>query len=267
MGNALVVGSSGGIGRAICIELLKHGWSVFGIDIKERGELPEGLSSGYTHFVTDITSTEQLQQLRPKINNKAERINAVIYAAGVYDHFPLVEGDATRFDRILKINTTGPLIVVSEFFEFLHSGKSRVVVISSETAMVSLPFQVYGTSKRMLENALQSLRQELAIINIPVITIRPGAHETYLFNESRELLGRIDSDSRFKRQLEVVRDRGQEIIDRGAADTSDIARVVLRSINARRPRRVYHVNVAARFRIMALLPLGFREWILRRVLR
>ena len=262
---ALVIGSSGGIGNAICTELCQKGWQVLGVDIVDP-DAGMVANSRFTFCAWDISGERPLAEVLH--GSEAESgLDAVIYAAGVYDHFPLAEAESGRLEKIIDINVLGFARVVSETLNKVSSAGGRYVVISSETAMVSLPFQVYGTSKRMLEAYTSSLQQELAMTGIPLVVIRPGAHNTGLLHHSRAALEQFNSGSKFSRQLEIVKRRGQEVIDRGAADPSAIAPVVIKALGAKRPRRIYHVNVALHFRLLQLLPDAIVRRVFKLVLR
>lgn len=266
MKTALVTGASGGIGSAICKELLINGWSVVGLDVSN--DIPDFSSdtAQYRHFISDLTNPDALASAYRGINDLGLSLDGIICATGAYDHFPLAEASKERLTKLLAINVLAVANLVSVFFPLINKENGRVVIIGSETGMVSLPFQAYGLSKRMLEVYVDALRQELSFIDIPVILIRPGAHHTALLKKSREDLAMTNPDSLFTKQLQVVRDRGQAIIDKGAHDPSEVAKMVVKALTSQRPRRIYHVHVSSRFYIMSWLPRKIREAIFRFVL-
>jgi len=264
MGNVLVVGSSGGFGRVICQALCNDGNRVTGLDIKTA---PDNLlnEARFTAVQVDLLDSASLFEAI-ETHLPEDNLQAVIYAAGVYDHFPLAEGEPNRLDRIIRLNVLAFADIVSFTFQRVKHSHGRYIVISSETALVSLPFQIYGVSKRMLEVYTDALRQELAQLNIPVVSIRPGAHQTALLNKSRELLADYPANSAFKSQLDIVREQGQEVIDRGASDPGSIVPVVMKAITSTSPKASYHVNVALHFRILGLLPAAVVRLIFRVIL-
>ena len=262
---ALVTGSSGGIGSAISRTLLDASWVVIGIDIL-KPPLHLSHQPDFYHIRVDLKDGDSvvsnIGQLLP-----TEGLDAVIYAAGSYDHFPLAEAESGRLEALLSVNVLGFASTVRASFDAIIRKQGRYIVISSETAMVNLPFQVYGVTKGMLEVYCESLRQELKLAGVALTIIRPGAHQTPLLDSSRGALASFRQKSRFAGPLSKVRDRGQSIIDKGAADPKDIARAVLKSLEASRPAPVKHVNVSMRFRIMSLLPARTREAIVTTLLQ
>ena len=264
-GIVLVIGASGGIGTAISKLLVKSGWSVIGMD---TAAAPTDLFDNklFTDVCIDVTEETAfeaaIERHVPKLG-----LSAVVYAAGVYDHFPLAEADNNRLERILSVNVLGFAHVVRLTFSRILAAKGRYIVVSSETALVSMPFQVYGMSKRMLEVYVDALYQELSVLGIPLITIRPGAHVTELLRKSRARLENYPSSSEFRPFLEAVKKRGQEVIDRGGADPIDVAKVVIMALESPKPKAYYHVNVAWYFRLLRVLPSAVVRFAFRVAIR
>ena len=267
MSKVVVIGACGGIGSAICLRLLDKGWKVYGGDIVQSHPASLKENPNYKGFYFDVTETDR--QLLSGFDEPGDEFefDAIIFAAGTYDHFPLAEADPGRLNKLLAVNVTGAANSISTFFKFLNKESGRIVLVSSETALASLPFQVYGVSKGMLEVYADSLRQELAFLNIPVTVIRPGAHTTELLDKSRSALAGFSPKSLFSRQLAKVRDEGQAIIDKGSADPGEVGRTVLKALTSSHPRKVYHVNVSLRFRAMRRMPASVLSWVVRQILR
>ncbi len=263
-GLAVVAGASGGIGAAISELLIGSGWAVIGLDIAPAPvHLQE--SALFKEVCVDVADMDALTRAFEK-DIPQKGIRAVIYAAGIYDHFPLAEMPSGGLKHIVDVNVMGFANLVSLTFSGILDTKGRYIAVSSETALVPMPFQVYGISKRMLEVYLDSLRQELALVGVPVIAIRPGAHETELLKDSRSKLEEYSDSSSFSPFLDVVKSKGQAVIDRGAADPVAVARTVMKALTDKNPKSAYHVNVALHFRILKMLPDRLVQSIFRRVL-
>lgn len=251
-GTAIVAGASGGIGAAISELLIKSDWAVIGLDIAPA-PVPLQESDLFTEVCVDVSDIDALAiAVEKEVAQK--RISAVIYAVGIYDHFPLAEMPPGGLKRILDINVMGFANLVRLTFSSILDTQGRYIVVSSETALVSMPFQVYGISKRMLEVYVDALRQELVLVGVPVISIRPGAHETDLLGQSHAKLQEYPESSVFSPFLDIVKKNGQRVIDRGAADPAAVATTVMKALGDRTPKSAYHVNVALHFRILSMLP-------------
>ena len=266
MKTALVIGSRGGIGNAICQDLLRFNWRVVGADLEGFGSHNDIESESYTSLNLDILDHSAVKRCAEFMEAEGISIDSMIYAAGTYDHFPLAEAEAGRLRSIIDVNVAGVNEMVSGFLHLFDKSDGRIVIISSETAMTSLPFQVYGVSKRMLEVYADALRQEMDFLGVRVILVRPGAHSTRLLDKSRDLLDAFPATSLFHGPLSVARDKGQAIIDKGAADPSAVGKVVVSALSTARPRHIYHVNVSGRFYAMSVMPRRIKEFILKRVL-
>ncbi len=80
MGNYIVTGANGGMGRAICAQLAGEGHRVWGLDINED----EGV------IQTDITDAESIRAAFNRVRTEAGSLNGIVHAAGVYDLNSLV---------------------------------------------------------------------------------------------------------------------------------------------------------------------------------
>ena len=266
MKTVLITGAAGGVGKVMARYFLQKDWHVIGCDIDciALDEFHE--DSKFRSIQVDVTSDQSIARALIEINSAISSLDGLANSAGIFDHFPLAEGSPDQFEKVFSVNVLGAIRMTRALFPLLRAGKGRIVNISSETALASLPMQVYGVSKRMLEVYTDALRLELGLIGMKVITIRPGAHSTKLLSHSRKCLGQIEENSAFKEILYTVKDKGQMIIDQGASDPKDIAKIVYLSVTVPSPRRVYHVNVSHRFKILAWLPRVLKEYIVHRIL-
>ena len=97
----------------------------------------------------------------------------------------LVENDYNQMKKVIDINLCGTMLVNNVFHDRLDK-KGRIIIVTSEVASFDpMPFNgLYNISKTALDCYAQALRQELNLIGQKVITIRPGAIETPLSNNS-----------------------------------------------------------------------------------
>lgn len=253
-GAVLVVGGEGGIGQAICRELKSENLDIISADLAVA-------SFEAKRIPIDITDYASIQRAYDHILTLHENLRAVVVASGVFDHFPVSEFEPGRLERLLRTNVLGVANVINVFLPLLQSG-SRIVIISSETALVGLPFQPYGMSKRMLECYIDSLRQECKLIGIEVVSIRPGAHATSLLEKSKHALVQYSPKSRYTKYLKRVADEGLRVINKGANHPEAVGRATRKAL----VRNSSHVGVhiSGEFKLMSLLPRQMREYILRR---
>ena len=235
MKTALVTGAAGGMGQAICQKLHKEGWRVFALDVK-LCSLP-----GVNSLACDLCSEEAAARALLWLQQQTATLDAIVHAAGVYDLDSLTEMDNGRLERI----------------------------ITSELApLFPMPFTgVYGVTKKALEGIADSLRTELALRGIRVITLRPGAVETPLLGDSTAALERFCESTRYYR---VNANRFRRIVDRVEArcvPPASVADKLLRALTDRRPRRVYNLNRNPLLLLMNLLPASAQQWLLLQILK
>ncbi|MFC2821966.1 MAG: SDR family NAD(P)-dependent oxidoreductase [Sphaerochaeta sp.] len=155
----LVTGSSGGIGRAVCLLFLENGHSVIGLDIKEKTIS----DSRYTHTVCDISRKESL----PEIGD----VEVLINCAGVQGRTDDVADD-------IDVNLKGTMNV-TEKYAFQSAIKS-VLTIASASAHTGAEFPAYSASKGGLLAYTRNAAIRLADFGATCNSLSPGGVKTAL---------------------------------------------------------------------------------------
>ncbi len=260
---ALVVGAAGGMGRAVCASLILAGWKVFGLDVAENA--PEWLDISYIR--TDIRDAASIEAAREAVSEETERLDAIVYLAGVYDLNSLVEMPEKDFVRIFDINVFGVYRINKAFLPLLGEG-SRIVITSSELAPLDpLPFNgIYGITKATIEKYIFSLRMELQLLGIKVIGLRPGAVRTGLLNVS---LNRIEAFVEGTEHYKVQAGRFMKIVnsvESRSISAEKLAGKVMKALAARNPKYIYKINRNPLLLILNALPDRLQTWIIRMIL-
>ena len=99
MKNVLITGVSGGMGLATAKELVKQGYEVYGLDIKEIEEFP-----GFHFYKTDTTNEESIDESFKQIKSHIDNLSSIIHFAGIYDLNSLIEMSEENFTKIFNIN-------------------------------------------------------------------------------------------------------------------------------------------------------------------
>ena len=263
--DVLITGAAGGLGKAMCQQLQKTGFRVFATDLKVDG-IPS--SEGIIPIAMNVSDPQSVARALAEVRQSTDGLDGLVNNAGLFDQFPLAEGQTDRFERLLQVNVLGAQRVTEAMFPLLLARKGRVVNISSESVLALMPMQTYALSKRMLEVFSDVLRQEFRLLDMHVAVIRPGAHRTPFLEKSREALNRVPGDSAFRKTLEIIRSEGQAVLDRMTHHPpADVAAAVHRALTDAPPRAVYPVHVSPTFRLLARIPRPIREYLLRRRLR
>lgn len=262
--DVLITGAASGLGKATAEHLLEQGWYVFAADIDEAGLAPYAASPNATPIAMDITEVETIEAARRTVEGITDGLDGVVNCAGIFDASPVTETDVARFERIIAINFLGAYAVTQTMFPLLYTRKGRVVNISSEAAKVAAAFGLYGISKQCLESYHTALRQELALLGMGAILIRPGAHDTPMSDAIRAGQGTGDEGSLFHKEMESMREQASRAVAE-PADPRDVARAVFLALTEEKPKPIYEVNADRRLTVLAKLPSGVRERLMARL--
>lgn len=181
MKNAVVVGASSGIGRALVDFLVKDGYRV-GV-MSRRVELLEELAAFHGDNVAvmqiDISDQSCSENLRI-ISEKLGRIDLAIISSGTG-----FENDSLALEpelETIKTNVVGFTCVANFFMHlFMTNGSGHLVAITSIAALRgSRGAPAYNATKAFQTNYLEGLRQKAvqAGTGIVVTDVRPGFVDT-----------------------------------------------------------------------------------------
>ncbi|MEM9293959.1 MAG: 3-oxoacyl-ACP reductase FabG [Acidobacteriota bacterium] len=185
--NALVVGASGGIGRAIASELLDGGADV-AVTYRSRrdGLTPleqkaEALGRRCLPFALDLTDREGINSTCETIIETLGVPHIVVTSAGVLRDRPLIKMSFEDWQTVLDTNLTGNFSLLRALTPaMVRAGKGgRIVNIASVAGLHGQPGQAnYGASKGGLITLTRVLARELGPFHITVNAIAPGYVET-----------------------------------------------------------------------------------------
>lgn len=264
MKQIVLTGAAGGLGTAVALYLASHDCRVFACDIKPSPHT-------HPHIVPvhmDVRSQTSVSQAYETVQKSTNRLDAVISLAGVYMMDSLVEMEEARFTAILDINLTGVYRVNKTFLPMLRDG-GRILITTSELAWQKpLPFNgIYSLTKTALDCYADSLRLELMLLGIPVITIRPGPFQTQLVNTSGKEMMRLCEKTTL---YQIGAQRFRAIMDsqtQTAKDPSVLAAVIYKALTSRRPRYVYTKNAGFLLKLYSALPRRLQALALKQLLK
>ena len=198
----LVTGAGSGIGRAVCLLATGAGASVVGLDVDPDGLDATAEACGATTSVCDVTDEAAVARaVVDAADVLGGPVDALVCAAGVYDVVPVLELDAERFSRLLRVNVVGTFLVVREVARGLSAaGRGGSVVllssIASERGGLREPGAHYAASKGAIVSLTRQLAVELAEIGVRVNGVSPGVVRTpmlRLTDDSRATQATLES--------------------------------------------------------------------------
>lgn len=266
---ALITGAGGGLGHALVERLLADGWKVFAADISEEMLRSSMHDPDVVPIVMDVTSQQSIQSAYDAVASQADRLDGVINFAGVMGVGSLTDIPEERLARILDINVMGTYRVNKTFLPLVEAAKGRIVNLSSETGWQSAaPFNgPYAMSKHAIEAYSTALRRELALLDIKVITIQPGAFRTNMVAGIEKAFTAAEAETpKFAPVLRKLKSlAGKEI--ESARDPDLLAQVIETALTVRRPKPSYSVKPDKMRSFLEQLPTRATDQIYTMVLR
>ena len=185
--NALVTGSSRGIGRGIAIRFAQEGANVainyVGSAEAAETTLREVTSYGVRGVIlpADVGKVSEVQRLIEEAAAALGPLDILVNNAGIEKHAPFWDVSESDYDKVVDVNLKGAFFATQAMVRHLrtHSRRGRIVNISSVHEELPFPnFAAYCASKGGLRMLTRNLAVELGPLGIAVNNIAPGAIET-----------------------------------------------------------------------------------------
>ena len=263
MKHMLITGGAGGIGHAVSVYFSQRGWKVYSCDISHQEQVDKNIIP----VVMDVRSTKSIAAARKLVEKYTSHLDVIISLAGVYIMDSLVEIKEEDFLRIFDINVNGAYRVNKEFLPLVKNG-GRIIIITSELSCLKpLPFNgIYSITKTTLEAYAHSLRLELALIDIPVITIRPGTVNTKLLGDSFSSMEKMFKKTMLYKKNALKFHNIMTKATNKPIPMDKLADMIYRVALASHPRPSYTIGAGLALRIFSALPTRTQAALLKRLL-
>ncbi|MGC1303392.1 MAG: SDR family NAD(P)-dependent oxidoreductase [Caulobacteraceae bacterium] len=179
---ALVTGGGGGIGRALCAALLHAGAEVFaaGRTVEPLEAAARSLGPGLRAVQCDLADPTQIARLAETIRNRCGGLDILAFSSGLYASGPMAGADVAEFERLLRVNVLGPYALLQQLLDGLKTRRGQVVFVNSSivhAAAITGRGQ-YAASQHALRAVADSLRDEVNVDGVRVISVYPGRTAT-----------------------------------------------------------------------------------------
>ncbi len=179
MTTILITGAARGIGRALCEDALRRGWSVIGSvrDSATAKTLETESGSRFQALVFDVTDAAAVAKAAGSLDRP---IDILINNAGIIgpERQSTLDMDFDGFAKTLAVNVLAPLRIAQAFLPHLkRSARPRLMTISSGTGSMSHASSdhlAYRASKAAVNKVTQGLASDLKRSGIAVAAIHPG---------------------------------------------------------------------------------------------
>ena len=174
----VVTGAARGQGWAEALAAAEAGATVVAADVGSIPDPPDGLAGQVVPFDLDVADPERWGALAALVRDElGGRVDGLVNNAGVTSRVRLGEVDLADWNRVLAINTTGPMLGIQALLPHMESGAS-IVNVGSLAALTGHYTAAYTTSKWALRGLTRLAATELGPRGIRVNIVHPGFIET-----------------------------------------------------------------------------------------
>ena len=208
MKNIWIIGATTGIGKSLA-ELFAsqgHNLAISGRNQKRLDELLTSLPSGdHISASMDVCMVSQIQKASKAVFSQWNKIDQVIFLAGIYQPMKINELDLKLVKDIIETNLIGAINLTNVILDDLISmGNVQFSFCASVAGYRGLPnSQPYGASKAGLINFVQSLNVEHGK-EVDIRLINPGFVKT-----------RLTDKNQFEMPMIITADQAAIYIDKG----------------------------------------------------
>jgi len=193
--NIIVTGASSGIGKELCLKLVREGATVYGL-CRRVEDLPEALKA----VKCDLSDVSQIQHAFSQLPD----MDAIVNNAGVAYQSPITEGKIEEWDRMWQVNVRA-LAVCSHLALPKLSKNGNIVNVSSMSGHRVPPSGgFYAPTKYAVKGVTEALRAELRAMGslVRVSSISPGFVDTPLLDSY--FLGQEDQLENAKKSMRML---------------------------------------------------------------
>jgi NAD(P)-dependent dehydrogenase (short-subunit alcohol dehydrogenase family) len=179
--NVLVTGAAKRLGRAIALDLARHGWNVAihynNSEREARVTCEDAHAAGAKAALVkaDLAHEQETETLVEQAARELGPLTALINSASVFENDEWYSADRSSWDRHMDVNLRSPLVLAQQFAKQLpRDGHGCIINLLDQRLFRPAPdFLSYGVSRAGLHWLTLTLAQALAP-RIRVNAVAPG---------------------------------------------------------------------------------------------
>lgn len=186
--NVLIVGATGGIGKATALLLKQSGANLFlcSTNSEKLSALAQELQlPSQQTFLLDITDANAVKKVAESIHQQIPAIDILINAAGIGIIKPIENLSELDFMQSIQVNLAGAFYLVKNFIEPMKITKKGLIInipgVLGKTPMAGAA--AYSASKYGLNGMMKSIREELKRTDIRITNIFLGGTDSPFWDQ------------------------------------------------------------------------------------
>lgn len=189
-GHVLVTGASGGIGKAISMQLAEAGYSLY-LHYHTNREAVDGLLEAIQPFgveaipvQADLSSREGAEKLCSQIYS----LDHIVLNSGKAHYGLVTDVKPQDLDEMVNIHISSPFIIVQKLLpKLFKTEKASIVAVTSIWGETGASCEVLYSMLKGGQNAyVKALSKELAPMGIRVNAVSPGVVKTQMIDQFSE---------------------------------------------------------------------------------
>lgn len=195
-GVAVVTGASSGIGRAVALELARHGTSVFitGRDPRRLESCRRDVAAIGVEVAShqaDLSSDEGIRGLAAAVTSRFGRADVLVHAAGALALGNIEAAAWGDLDEAYQVNLRAPFLLTKSMLPLLRASRGQVVFVNSTAALQpGSDNGLYAATKDALRSLAGSIRDHVNPYGVRVLSVFPGRTATPMQDAVQRFEGR-----------------------------------------------------------------------------
>ncbi|MEZ5897039.1 MAG: 3-hydroxybutyrate dehydrogenase [Parvularculaceae bacterium] len=187
--NAVITGSTSGIGLGIAEAFAAKGWNVMLNGFGDAGEIEgvrKGLEDKYgvkaLYNGADMTKPDEIRALIAEAETAFGQVDILVNNAGIQHVAPIEDFPVAKLDAIIAINLVSSFHTIKAVFAGMKKrGRGRIINIASAHGLVASPFKsAYVAAKHGIVGLTKTIALEGAEHGVTCNAICPGYVKTPL---------------------------------------------------------------------------------------
>ncbi|WP_027929182.1 oxidoreductase [Amycolatopsis thermoflava] len=245
---ALVTGASSGIGEATALKLREAGYTVYGAARRVQ-RMQHLTKQGIRLLAMDVTDDTSMREGVEKIIADTGRLDVLVNNAGYGSYGAVEDVPLSEAREQFEVNVFGAARLTQLVLPHMRAQRSGTIVnITSMGGRIYTSLGAwYHATKFALEALSDCLRMELKPFGIDVVVIEPGGVKSEWGGIAARKVREVSGTGPYAPQGNAVADSlSSEANERRLSSPDLIAKTIVKSVRARRPKTRYAVGFGAK---------------------